>query len=181
MMQIKKVHKKLNCCTIKTFKQFLESTRYTINDCEESLTLSWSTNCVITSLETRLVTAAQGDNPEVHDDSPTGAKFKITDTKLYVLVVTLSAENDNKFLEQLKTGSKRTITRNKYRSEMSNQTINKNLNYSIDPTLANVNRLFVLSYENETDRTSLSKYYVPKVEIKDFNVLIDGYHFLKFL
>ena len=40
-----------------------------------------------------------------------------------------------------------------------------------------VNRLFVLSFENEEDRTSFSKYYVPKVEIKDFNVLIDGKSF----
>ena len=96
---------------------------------------------------------------------------------MYVPVVTLSAENDNKLLEQLKTGFKRTIKWNKYRSEMSNQTKNNNLNYLIDPTFANVNRLFVLSFENEDDRTSFSKYYVPKIEIKDFNVLIDGKHF----
>ena len=56
---------------------------------------------------------------------------------------------------------------------MSNQIINNNLNYLIDTIFTNVNRLFVLSYENETDRTSFSKYYVPKVDIKDFNVLID--------
>ena len=64
---------------------------------------------------------------------------------------------------------------------MSNQTKNNNLNYLIDPTFTNVNRLFVLSFESEDDRTSFSKYYTPKVEIKDFNVLIDGKHFLKFL
>ena len=62
---------------------------------------------------------------------------------------------------------------------MSNQTKNNNLNYLIDPTFTNVNRLFVLSFENETDRTSISKYYVPKVEIKDFNVLIDGKPFFE--
>ena len=56
---------------------------------------------------------------------------------------------------------------------MSNQTRNSNLNYLVDPTFTNVNRLFVLSFENEEDRTSFSEYYVPKVEIKDFNVLID--------
>ena len=43
----------------------------------------------------------------------------------------------------------------------------------IDPAFTNGNRLFVLTFENEDDRTSFSKYYVPKVEIKDFNVLID--------
>ena len=62
---------------------------------------------------------------------------------------------------------------------MSNQTKNNNLNYLIDPTFTNVNRLFVLTFESEDDRTSLSKYYVPKVEIKDFNVLIDGKPFFE--
>ena len=142
-------------------------------NCEKSLALSWSGNCIITSLEKRLVTAAQGDNPSVYDDSPKNATFKIIDRKLYVPVVTLPAENDNKRLEQLKIGFKRTIKWNKYRSEMSNQTKNNNLNYLIDPTFTNVNRLFVLTFENEDDRTSFSKYYVPKVELKDFDVLID--------
>ena len=62
---------------------------------------------------------------------------------------------------------------------MSNQTKNNNLNYLIDPPSTNVNRLFVLSFENETDRTSFSKYYVSKVETKHFNVLIDGKPFFE--
>ena len=143
------------------------------------MVLSWSANCVITSLEKRLVTTAQGHNPEVYDDSPTNATFKITDCKLYVPVVTLPAENDNKLLGQLKAGFKRTIKWNKYRSEMSNQNKNNNLSYFIDPTFTNVNRLFALSFENENDRTFFSKYYVRKVEIKDFNVLIDGKPFFE--
>ena len=105
---------------------------------EVSLALGWSASYVISSIEKRLVTAAQGDNSAVYDYSPTGATFKITDTKLYVLVVTLSAENDNKRLEQLKTGLKRTNKWNKYRSETSNQTINNNLNYLIDPTFTTI-------------------------------------------
>ena len=96
------------------------------------------------------------------DNSPTGATFKVTDCRLYVPVITLSTENDNKLLEQLKTGFKRTIKLN--RSEMSKQAKNNNLNYLTDPTFIKVNRLFVLSYENEEDRTSFSKYYVPSVE-----------------
>ena len=66
--------------------------------------------------------------------------FKITGCKLYVLVVTLPVEDDNKLFEPLKTGLTRTIKWNKYRSEMSNQTKNNNLNYPIDPTFTNVNR-----------------------------------------
>ena len=99
---------------------------------------------------------------------------------MYVPVVTLSTENDKKLLEQLRTGFKRTIKWNKYRSEMTNQTKNNNLNYFIDPKFTKVNRLFVLSFENENDRASFSKYYVPNVQIKYFNVLnvlIDGKSF----
>ena len=144
-----------------------------------ALALSWSATCVITSIEKRLITAAEGTNPERRDNFPTNAVFKITGCKLHVAVVTLSAENDNKLLEQLKTEFKRTIKWNKYRSEMSNQTKNNNLNYLIYPTFTKVNRLFVLSYENETDRTSFPKYYVRKVETKNLNGLIDGKLFLE--
>ena len=107
-------------------------------------------------------------------NNPTNATFKITDCKLCVPVGSLLAENDNELVEQLKTGFKKTIKWNKYRSEISNQAVNNNLNYLINPTFTNVNRFFVLAFENETDRTSFSEYHVPKIEIKDFNVLIDG-------
>ena len=82
---------------------------------------------------------------------------------MYVPVVTLSTENDKRLLEQLKTGFKRTIKWNKYRSEMTDQTQNNNLNYFIDPTFTKVNRLFVLSFDNENDRISFSNYYLPNV------------------
>ena len=57
---------------------------------------------------------------------------------------------------------------------MNNQTRTNNLNYSIDPTFSKVNKLFVLSFENEDDRASFSKYDTPTVEIKYYNVVIDG-------
>ena len=96
---------------------------------------------------------------------------------MYVSVVTLSTENDNEFLEQLKSGFKKTVKWNKYRSEMTKQTKTNNLNYLINPTFDKVNRLFALFFENEKDRTCFSKHYTPKVEIKDFNVLVDGNSF----
>ena len=96
---------------------------------------------------------------------------------MYVPVVTLSIEVDNKLLKHLKTGFKRTIKWNKYRSEMTNQTKINNIDYLIELTLIKVNRFFVLSFENEEDRTSFSTNYTPKVEIKDFNVFIDGNSF----
>ena len=63
---------------------------------------------------------------------------------------------------------------------MTNQAKTNNLNYLIGPTFSKDNRLFVLSFESEEDRTSFSKYYTPSVEIKDFNGLIDGKFFLMF-
>ena len=143
---------------------------------EVSLTLSWYENCVTASKATResnITTAT------VRINNPTNAVFKITECKLYVPVVTLSAKEDNELLNKLKSGFKRTIKWNKYMSQMSNQTINNNLNYLIDPTFSNVNRRFVLSFENEEDRTSFSNYYVPKVEIKYYNVIIDGKPFFE--
>ena len=121
---------------------------------------------------------AEGTNPEIV--SELGLEFQITDTKLFVPVVTLSKENDIKLLEQLKSGFKRTIKWNKYRSQMTIQPQNNNLNYLIDPTFTNVNRLFVLLFTRNNagdNRDSFSHYYVPNVEIKDFIILIDGKSF----
>ena len=98
---------------------------------------------------------------------------RLKDTKLYVPVVTLSTKDDNNFLEHLKSGFKITIKWNKCRSKMANH-----LNHLIGPKFTKVNRLFVLSIENEEGRTSFSKYYVPKVEIKDINVLINQKSFV---
>ena len=139
--------------------------------CEVELILTWSKNGALADM------AADADaNPAIV--APTGLKFQITDTSLYVPVVTLSTKDDNNFFEQLISGFKKTIKWNKYRSEMTNQTITNHLNHLIDPTFTKVNRLFALSFENEEDITSFPNYYVPKVEIKDFNVLIDGKSFL---
>ena len=124
-------------------------------------------------------------DPVVHKiDNPENAIFEIKDTKLYVPVVTLSKENDIKLLEQLKLGFKRTIKWNKYRSQITIQPQNNNLSYLIEPTFINVDRLFVLSFARNTkgdNRDSFSYYYVPNVEIKDLNVLIDGKNFFDLL
>ena len=64
---------------------------------------------------------------------------------------------------------------------MTNHTKNNNLNYLINPTFTIANRLFVLSFENGNNRTSFSKYYAPSVQIKVFNVLIDGKSFFDIL
>ena len=125
---------------------------------EVNLTLTWSPTCVISS--------ATGET-----------KFKITETKLYVPVVTLSTQDNAKLLQQLKSGFKRTINWNKYESSIKTFAQNRYLNYLINPSFQGVNRLFVLPFENENDRTSHSTYYLPKVETKDYNVMIDGKNF----
>ena len=147
-------------------------------NCEVELILTWFKNCVLTDKSTR--EADYNANPVVYEiNNPEDATFKITDVKLFVPVVTLSKENDIKLLEQLKTGFKRIIKWNKYRSQMSIQPQNNNLNYLTDPTFTNVNRLFLLSFprNNNADcRYSFPDYYVPKVKVNDF-VLIDGKSF----
>ena len=127
-------------------------------NCEVNLFLTWSKDCVISS--------ATGET-----------KFKITETKLYVPVVTLSTQDNAKLLQQLKSGFKRTINWNKYESNIKTFAQNRYLNHLINPSFQGVNRLFVLSFENEDGRTSHSTYYLPKVEIKDYNVMIDGKNF----
>ena len=94
----------------------MENFRHATINCKVSLTLTWSENCVLTDITKQTARAAQGDNPArpaIND--PTNATFQIKDPKLYVPVATLSTEDDNKFLEQLKSGFKRTIKSNKYR------------------------------------------------------------------
>ena len=141
--------------------------------CEVSLELKWNKNCIITSLQERLIQPLL----VARDDVPTGATFDINDCKLYIPIVTLSKNDEIKLLTNLKSGFKREIIWNKYRSQMSTEAANNNLNILIDPTFTNVNRLFVLAYQvdgnNNDDRQSFSEFYLPKVMIKDFNVIID--------
>ena len=100
---------------------------------EIELILIWSKNRVLAGM-------TEANNPQ------TGLEFQITGIKLYVPVVTLSKENHKKLLEQLISEFKRTVKWIKYRSQMSVQPQNNNLNYLIDPTFIKVNRLFVLLF-----------------------------------
>ena len=88
--------------------------------------------------------------------------------------MTLSTQYNAKLLQQLKSGFERTINWNKYKSNIKTSGQNRYLNHLINPSFQRVKGLFVLSFENENDRTSHSTYYLPKVEIKDYNVMIDS-------
>ena len=166
---------------LKCLGKFWRSLDITLINCEITLILSWYEKCVLVGKALRNAPDPQPNPPIAAIESPTSAKFEITDCKFHFPVVTLSAKNDNELMEQLKSGFRRSIKWNKYISQMSNQNKNNNLNYLIDPTFSDVNRLFVLSFENEDGRTSYYKYYIPSVEIKDYNVLIDGNAFLSCL
>ena len=127
-------------------------------NCEMKLMLTWSSTCVITN--------------------STGAgSFAITDTKLYVPVVTLSTQDNAKLLEQLKSGFKKVINWNKYLSKPELLVQNPNLNLLVEPSFQGVNRLFVLAFENDTQKTSHTGSYFPNVEIKNYNVVINGEDF----
>ena len=155
---------------LKYLGNFWRALNIPLISCEVSLELKWDKNCVITSLEQRQVDAGP---PIVRDNAPTGATLPINDCKLYVPAVTLSKDDDTKLLTNLKSGFKREIIWNKYRSQITTEAVTNNLNILIDPSFTNVNRLFVLAYQNADDRQSISQFYLPRVMVKDYNVIID--------
>ena len=104
-------------------------------------------------------------------------KFTITDIKLYVPVVTFSTQDNAKLLRLLESGFKRTINWNKYQSKVTQQTLNRNLDFLIDPSFWGVNRLFVLSLKDRRVWQSYKQVFVSTVEIKDYNVGIDWRNF----
>ena len=152
---------------LKYLGNFWRALNIPLISCEVSLELKWDKSCVITSLEQRDIEGGNKDN------APTGATLAINDCKLYVRAVTLSKDDETKLLTNLKSGFKREIIWNKYRSQMTTEAVNNNSNILIDPTFTNVNRLFVLAYQNADDRQSFSQFYLPNVIVKDYNVIID--------
>ena len=167
---------------LKQLSNFWRSLKMPLINCEMELILNWSKICVILSNARRDAIAATEINAV--NVSVASATFELIDTKFYVPVATLSEENCKKILEQLKSGFKKPVKSNKYRSEMTTQSNNNNLNYLIDPAFTKVSRLFVLSFERIEEKNvqkdhsdSVPHCYVPNVEIKGFNVLIDGKSF----
>ena len=152
---------------LKYLANFWRALNIPLISCKVSLELKWDKNCVITSLEQRDIGGGNRDN------APTGATLAINDCKLYVPAVTLAKDDEIKLLTSLKSGFKREIIWNKYRSQMTTEAINNNLHILIDPIFTNVNRLFVLAYQNADDRQSFSQFYLPNVMVKDYNVIID--------
>ena len=129
-------------------------------NCEINIFVTWSEKCII-------LTGDFGANTNNHP------KFEIIDTKLYVSVVTLSTQDNKKPLQQLKTGFKRTINWNKYKSEPTVKTQSWYSNHITDPSFQRVNILFVLSFENDLYWRSHKQYFLLTAKIKNCNVMID--------
>ena len=146
---------------LKHLSNFWRTLEMPLINCEVNLILTWSSNCVLI--------ATNNQNQ--------AAKFEITDKKLYVPLVTLSTQENTKFLQQLKSGLKKIINWNKYLSKPELLGQNPNLNHLVEPSFQGINRLFVLAFENDDDRISDDEYYLPTVEIKDCNIVINGENF----
>ena len=138
--------------------KYLRTLEMPLINCEVNLILIWSSTCGL------IATGVPNQ----------AATFAMHDTKLYVPVVTLSTQENTKFFQQLKSGFKRVINLNKYLSKPELLAQNPNLNHLIEPSFQRVNRLFVLAFENDDDRTSDEQYYLPTVEIKGYNIMING-------
>ena len=144
--------------SLKYLSNFWRTLEMPLINCEVNLILTWSSTCIATN--------------------STGAgSFEKRDTKLYVLVVTLSTQDNSQLLQQLKSGFKRVISWNKHLSKPELLRQNPNLNHLIEPSFQGVNRLFVLAFENDTQRTSHSGYCLPNVELKNYNTMINGEKF----
>ena len=145
---------------LKYLSNFWRTLEMPLINCEVTLDLNWSENCVIVAAN-----AAQATT------------ISITDTKLYIPVVTVSTQDNAKLLEQLRCDFKKTINWNKYQTKVSTERVNRYLDFLVDSSFQGVNRLFVLPFEDEAQRTSYKRYYLTTKEIKSYNVMIDGQTF----
>ena len=144
---------------LKYLSTFGKTPEMLLTNFEISIQFEWSKNCIL------VAGTAANQNPE----------FKITDIKLHVPVVTLSTQDNIKLLKQLESGFEKTIGINIYlKQQIKHETY---LDFLIDPHFQGVNRLFVLSFKDDDGRESHKQYYLPTIEIEDYNVMIDGRNF----
>ena len=138
-----------------------------LTNCKIKLSLNWIGRCLLAIANTAI--------------------FKITDAKLYVPIVTLSAEDNVKLLKLLSEGFKRTVYWNEYKVidnkivEIASNNEEKYIRELLDPSWQGVKRLFVLAYNNKGDNKvsvdSYKKYFLPRIKIENCNIEIDGRNF----
>ena len=123
-------------------------------NCNVELSLKWNENCILSS-------------------EGTAATFTITDTKLYVPVVTLKIEDNAKLSELLSKGFERSVSWNKYKAILTDYAADTHIRERLDASLQGVNKLFVLPYaygNNITNENSYKKYFLPRRKIKNYNI-----------
>ena len=148
---------------LKYLSNFFRSLEMPLINCKIKLNLTWKTECVLSTAD---------------DD----AVFIINDTKLYVPVITLSKEDNKNFIEQQNKGFQRSIYWNEYKTKEKDEDGNANATkyINLDPSCQGVNRLFLMAYDRaagETTRNGQRKYYLPRIDLKKYNVIIDGKNF----
>ena len=148
---------------LKYLSNFFRSLEMPLINCKIKLNLTWKKECVLST--------DAGD-----------AVFIINDTKLYVPVVTLSKEDNKDFIEQQNKRFQRSIYWNEYKTKEINENVDANVfkYINLDPSFQDVNRLFVMAYNranNQPTRNGQQKYYLPRIDLNKYNVIIDGRNF----
>ena len=148
---------------LKYLSNFFRSLEMPLINCKIKLNLTWKKECILSN--------QRGD-----------AVFIINDTKLYVPVVTLSKEDNKGFIEQQNKGFQRSIYWNEYKTKEQNEDADANVfkYINLDPSFQGFNRLFVMAYnraDGQPTRNGPTKYYLPRIDLEKYNVIIDGRNF----
>ena len=148
---------------LKYLSNFFRSLEMPLINCKIKLNVTWKKECVLST-----------DNGN--------AVFIINDTKMYVPVVTLSKEDNKDFIEQQNKGFQRSIYWNEYKTKEINEDVDANVfkYINLDPSFQGVNRLFVMAYNRangQPTRNVQRKYYLPRIDLEKYNVIIDGRNF----
>ena len=155
---------------------FFRSLEMPLVNCKIHIELNWNNTCVMYGADTY----AGGNNVNNRE-----ATFQITRTKLYVPIVTLSTKDNVNLIKQLNEGFKRSVYWNEYKSKIGTKEADANnfTRFPQDASFQGVNRLFVLAFDNtnnganKVERDNPRKYFLPRVNISNYNVLIDGRNF----
>ena len=148
---------------LKYLSNFFRSLEMPLINCKIKLNLTWKNKCVLST-----------------DDG--NGVFIINDTKMYVPVVTLSKKDNKDFIEQRDKVFQRSIYWNEYKTKEINEDADANVfkYINLDPSFQGVNRLFVMAYNRangQPTRNGQQKYYLPRIDLEKYNVIIDGRHF----
>ena len=148
---------------LKYLSNFFRSLEMPLINCKIKLNLTWKKEFVLST-----------DNGN--------AVFITNDTKMYVPAVTLSKEDNKDFIEQKNKGFQRSIYWNEYKTKEINENADANVfkYINLDPSFQGVNRLFVMAYNRangQPTRNGQRKYYLPRIDLEKYNVIIDGRNF----